>query len=410
MRSSTPLGLATVALILATLPTALSSQGLPTTGESAEVRASAAETARRFSAVAPRLVQSAAIKPSDLVIISGGPTMIPEMEALGAEVQKAGGTPLLIVDSPQLTRSFYSNFPEKYLSQLPESWDKFQAREVAVRFILPTGEDFASLRKVAPERRTLVDKALADAQATTVAERNQGKTRTLLIGIPNPSDTASIQMEYGPYESMSWAAIEADYSAIAVKGEQIKQVLQGAKRLRITSPEGTDFTVDLSKRPVVVSAGSVPRGTQGTVAARTAAIPGGTVRFAPIESSANGKIRVAEDQCNQLIRNEAVDVVHGTPENIRAETDEQCLKDSFKNAGRFGSVVIGLNPAIHFTHVPSYGPQLETAAGVVSINFGNNQELGGINPAVAGGWTVPLLRATVEADGKVLVQDGKLAF
>jgi leucyl aminopeptidase (aminopeptidase T) len=130
-----------------------------------------------------------------------------------------------------------------------------------------------------------VNKALADAQATTVAERNQGKTRTLYVGISNPSDTASIQMEYGPYNSMSLAAIGADYGAIAAKGQEIKRVLRGARRLRITSPEGTDFTVELSKRPVVVSAGSVPSGTRGTVAARTSAVPG------------NGAVRSDREQC-----------------------------------------------------------------------------------------------------------------
>jgi len=62
-----------------------------------------------------------------------------------------------------------------------------------------------------------------------------------------------------------------------------------------------------------------------------------------------------------------VDVKNGMPENIRAASDEECLKRSFKDAGRFGNIVIGLNPAVHYEHVPSYGPQLETAAGTVSI-------------------------------------------
>jgi leucyl aminopeptidase (aminopeptidase T) len=387
------------------LPTGLLSQGIPTTGTP-----SMAETARRFSALAPRLVQSAAIHPGDLVTISGGPTLISEMEALGAEVQKAGGTPLLVLDSPQLTRTFYSDFPEQHLHQLSPAWNNFLAREVAVQFILPTGEDFASLRKVSPERRAQVDKALAREQTANAAGRNRGTSRVIFIGVPSPSDTVSIQMDYREYESMAWAAMEADYSEIAAKGQEIKRVLQRAKRLRITSPEGTDFRVELGKRPVVVNAGIVRRGTQGPVAARTAAVPGGTVRFAPLESSANGKIRAAEDQCSKLVRDEAVDVRNGMPENIHAASDEQCIQDSFKDAGRFGSVVIGLNPGIHFTHVPSYGPQLEAAAGVVSINFGPNPDLSGTNPPVAGGWTVPLLRATVEADGKVIVRDGRLVM
>lgn len=132
--------------------------------------------------------------------------------------------------------------------------------------------------------------------------------------------------------------------------------------------------------------------------------------FAPIETSAKGKIRAAEDQCDQPIRDEALEVQNGMPQNVRAASDEECLKRSLRDAGRFGSIVIGLNPAIRFTHVPSYGTQLENSAGVISIGFGGNQELGGANPPVAGGWFVPLLRATVEADGKLIVRDGQLVF
>jgi leucyl aminopeptidase (aminopeptidase T) len=397
-----------LSLVLAALALPLQAQGYPTMDDSATIPAISRESARRFQALAPRLVQSAKIKAGDLVTISGGPAVIPEMEALGVQVEKAGGRAILLLDSPRLTRSFYADVPEEYMRKLPTSFEKYSAQNVAVAFILPTGEDFAAMRQV--PRRSKVDQALAELNASTTSERNKGITRTLFIGVPTPSDTASIQMDYQPYEAMSWKAIEADYSAMRAKGEAIKGILEKAKRLHITSPEGTDFTVELGKRPVVVSAGLVPPGTKGSQAARTASLPGGTLRFAPLETTANGKIRAAEDQCDKPVRDEAVDVRNGMPENVRSATDEECLKRSFKDAGRFGSIFIGLNPAVQYEHVPSYAPQLENSAGVVSINFGNNEGLGGSNKPVPGGWVVPLLKATVEADGKVIVRDGKLAM
>jgi leucyl aminopeptidase (aminopeptidase T) len=402
----------TLALLLAAIGSPLQAQGYPTTADSIAdaARVTTVETARRFRALAPKLVESAGIKHGDLVSISGGPAMVEEMEALGAEVQKAGGTPVLILNSPLLTRTMYANVPEKHLGQIPTAWHKFYAQQVDVEFNLPSGEDFATLRRVDPARRTLVDQALSRADAATSAERNKGKTRSLFIAVPNASDTASIQMDYRQYEAMTWSAIEADYQAMAAKGQQIKQILEGAKRLRITSPEGTDFTVELGKRPVIVRAGSVPPGTKGSVAARSSSLPGGSVRFAPLETTANGKIRAAEDQCDKPVRDEAVDVRNGMPENVRSASDEACLQRSLKEAGRFGNITIGLNPAVKFDHIPSYGPQFENAAGVVQIGFASNQDLGGANTAAPGGWSIPLLRATVEADGKVIVKDGKLAL
>jgi leucyl aminopeptidase (aminopeptidase T) len=394
----------TISLALAALPNSTNAQGYPSSD--ATTPAISRESARRFQALAPRLVQSAKIQPGDLVTITGGPVMIPEMEALGVEVEKKGGRAILLLDSPRLTRSFYARVPEEYIKKSPTSFEKFSAENVAVAFFLPTGEDFAAMRRV--DRRAKVDQALAVVNASTLEERNKGMTRNLFIGVPTPSDTASIQMDYAPYEAMAWKAIEADYSAMRAKGEAIKRVLEDAKKLHITSPEGTDFTVELGDRPVVVSAGLVPPGTKGPEAARSAGLPGGTVRFAPVENTANGKIRAAEDQCDEPVKDESVDVRKGMPENVRSATDEECLKRQFKDAGRFGSIFIGLNPAVHYDHVPSYSPQLETSAGVVSLGFGNNRALGGENEPVPGGWVVPLLKATVEADGKVIVKDGKL--
>jgi aminopeptidase len=398
----------TITLALAALSSESNAQGYPTIGDSFAIPTISRESARRFQALAPKLVQSARIKPGDLVTISGGPAMIPEMEALGVEVEKAGGRALLLLDSPRLIRSFYARVPEEYIKKMPTSFEKFAAENVAVAFNLPTGEDFAAMRRV--DRRAKVDQALAELESSTAPERNKGTTRNLFIAVPTPSDTASIQMEYAPYEAMAWKAIAADYSAMRAKGEAIKRILEDAKKLRITSPEGTDFTVELGDRPIVVSAGLVPPGTKGNEAARSAALPGGSVRFAPLETTANGKIRAAEDQCDKPVRDVAVDVRNGMPTSIRAGSDEQCFKEAFTLAGRFGSIVIGLNPAVKFDHVPSYAPQLENSAGVVHIGFAPNQGLGGSNSPAAGGWSIPLLRATVEADGKVIVKDGKLAL
>ena len=402
----------TLSIALAMLPSYAFGQGYPTSGDSTTeaFRTRTAETARRFRALAPRLVESAGIKAGDLVTISGGPAMIDEMEALGVEVLKAGGRPLLTVNSPRLTRTVFAEVPEEYLDGRPSGWEAFQAAHVDVAFDLPSGEDFATLRRVDPARRTKVEQSFARANAATAAQRDKGKTRSLFIAVPTPSDTASIQMDYGPYEAMTWSAIEADYKGMAAKGEQIKRILAGAKQLHITSPEGTDFTVKLGARPVIVNAGTVPPGTKGSEAARSTSLPGGSVVFAPLETTANGKIRAAEDQCDKPVKDEVVDVRNGMPVNVSSASDQECLKRSLKEAGRFGVITIGLNPAVKFEHIPSYAPQLQNAAGVVQIGFSPNQDLGGANPPAPGGWSVPLLKATVEADGKVIVKDGKLAI
>jgi len=56
------------------------------------------------------------------------------------------------------------------------------------------------------------------------------------------------------------------------------------------------------------------------------------------------------------------------------------------------------------------GAALEKLSGAVTVNFGTNQDLGGDNKTSSGGWYIVLPRATVEADGKVIVRDGGLAM
>jgi hypothetical protein len=69
---------------------------------------------------------------------------------------------------------------------------------------------------------------------------------------------------------------------------------------------------------------------------------------------------------------------------------------------------IGLNPALKVMEDGSeYRPQ--EAAGMVYIGMGDNQLLGGNNKTEFG-WLTPVVKATVEVDGKTVVKDGQLAF
>src|SRR3954452_896137 len=139
-RVASLVGLTALSLLLATGPRPLRAQGYPTLGDPIvePARASLAESARRFDALAPKLVESAGIKPGDLVTISGGLLMVREMEALGVEVQKAGGRPMLLLNSSRLTRELYASVPEEYIAKSSTSYEKFAAHNVAVAFILPS--------------------------------------------------------------------------------------------------------------------------------------------------------------------------------------------------------------------------------------------------------------------------------
>jgi len=130
------------------------------------------------------------------------------------------------------------------------------------------------------------------------------------------------------------------------------------------------------------------------------------VRSALVESSANGKVRAAHDQCTVAVRDEAIDVHQGRAENVHAASDEACVQKSLAGH-RLSALTIGLNPALTDLRNPGGMPLEINGEGLVAIHFGDNRFFGGSN-ADGPNWYVPLTKATVSVDGKPIVRDGQL--
>lgn len=375
---------------------------------------SSGSLARRLEALAPGLVKSAGIKPGQVVTIHGGPQVVPAMEAFAIEVQKQGATPLLLLESPKIFHSYFTEVPDKYLGLIPQKWQDFQADGIDVEFQLPVFENFQqALADVPGERQGKVFAAFSSAQAKVTERQNRNLARRLNVSSPPTRiDAEQARLDLAIYARMYNEGLSSDYQRIAEQGRRVQQALQGARRVRITTPEGTDLSFSVGARPVILDAGMASPGTRGLLAARTAQLPGGAIRLAPVETSVAGKIRAPSDQCDKPVKDEAIDVRGGMPENVHAASDEECVKAALQRAGRFGWVEIGLNPALRVSDlkVNLASTLLDLGAGAVTVNFGTNQELGGENKSSAGGWYIVLPRATVEADGKMIVRNGQLTM
>jgi leucyl aminopeptidase (aminopeptidase T) len=369
---------------------------------------------QRLEAMAPKLVQSAQIEPGQLVAIHGGPQMVPAMEAMAIEVQKRGGFPLLLLDSPTVTHSYFAEVPEKYLGQTPAAWQNFQANGVDVDFQLPVFENFLqAISDIPAARQGKVVAAFTAGQTGLTARQNRNQTRRLnIVWPPTAADAEQAHVDLPTYSRLYNQGLDADYGQIAQSGRRIQAALRGARRVRISTPDGTDLSFAVGDHPVILDAGVPQPGTEGLLAERTAQLPGGAIRLAPVETSVSGTIHAPNDQCDHPVKDEVIEVRGGMPENVRAATDEACVRAAVQRAGRFGWVEIGLNPALRVDDPGAnlVSTLLDLGAGAVTVNFGTNQELGGANKTASGGWYIVLPRATIEADGKLLVQNGKLAM
>jgi leucyl aminopeptidase (aminopeptidase T) len=367
-----------------------------------------------YGELARRVVKTSAnVKPGEVVVVFGGKHDIGLMEALAIETAKQGGMVTMFLDSDKFERAFYTEVPEQYLEQPPSYFAEW-VKHMNVWIGLPGVEDPKAVYGDVPQERFA--KANKAGQVVTDVLNASG-VRLVSLGYPTQSDAAVNQLDFATYQKVFWDAVGADYQKISQDGNKLKQMLQGAKTVRVTSPSGTDFTFSVGGRPIFVDDGIVTeeKAKSKYFVTRYAALPGGSIFFAPIETSANGKVVVPRDRCQfKPLTGESFVFNQGHLENFYAESGGQCYAEAMAPytgpKDMFAYFQMGLNPAAKVMENPGdYRPS--NAAGLVYIGVGDNKLFGGSNKVQGGGgFNFPIVNATVTIDGKTVVQDGKLTL
>jgi leucyl aminopeptidase (aminopeptidase T) len=366
------------------------------------------------SDVARRLVQSASVHPGDVVFVVGGKQMIPLMEAIAIEVLNRGGFAHLELESELVARARYTVVPEKHLEQEPRFFGEW-LKHTNVFIALPTTADPKALLDGVPEARLA---KIAKSNSYLEAMLNSLPVRVMSIDFPTKQAAEMWGMEFAAFEKMTNNAINADYSAISQKGLALKRILENAKQIKVTNAAGTEVTFTMaSGRGILVDDGIVTaeEGQSKLFFQRVASLPSGTVTFAPLETSANGRVRVRKDICRFApLTDVSFDFKDGKLQNFKAGANGACFSEAM-NAytgpkDTFGSVTIGLNPAMRVVDEGTANLLPANAAGMVHLGIGNNAFLGGANTDTQGGFGFPIPHATVTIDGRVVIKDGKLLF
>lgn len=366
-----------------------------------------------YDALAERVVKvCATVQPGDVVVVSGGKHVLPLLEAIAIESQKAGGMVTIFLNSDRVVRSRWVDVPEQYLEQEPRYIAEW-LKHIDVWISAPDLEDVMAVTGDVPEARF----AKASKAGMFFGDLlNQFKLRGFYVGVPSRQDAELNGLDFATYERIFWAAANADYAQIAQRGIALKQLLAGAKSVRITTPHGTDLTFSIGDRPVFVADGVITpeEAKSDMLAVRWASLPGGAASVAPVEESVNGVVVVPQHR----IRKDPLTGVrfafkNGKMTDFRAEQGGKQFAETMAahEGGKdiISSISIGLNPEFKVIEENGAGFRPFEAAGMVYLNTGDNQILGGKNRAT-GGFDFPITNATVTVDGKVIIRDGKLAF
>lgn len=222
----------------------------------------------------------------------------------------------------------------------------------------------------------------------------------------HPKVAKTYRFDCATWERTLQSAVMIDYRELSEFGSKLASMLRGGRNIRITQGRGTDLSFEIAGRTPQVSDGVIDEADveRGQV---SIALPSGTVAVAPLETTADGRVRFDRPlpRSGKLIQELGWRFDAGLVVDFSAKQNLSAVKNRWDMAtgdrDRIGSFILGVNPKAKFGF--NIDPLVR---GAVSIGIGENRYLGGKNNtdfAIAG----TLSKATVDLDGTPIVKNGK---
>jgi leucyl aminopeptidase (aminopeptidase T) len=204
-------------------------------------------------------------------------------------------------------------------------------------------------------------------------------------------------------DQMSKGAAIADYREVRRITERIAQIMKRGKKIRVTSPIGTDVSGIIEGMPVGVAAAFALN--PGDLSC----FPDGEAWQGPRDGTAEGVI-VIDTSIHMLgLLNEPIKYIVKSGRVVSFEGGKEAQKlreivESAENGNNIAEISIGTNPKARVTGNVS---EDKKGLGRVHVALGDNVIYGGTveSPIHLDG---VILRPTVEIDGNTVVRDGKL--
>ncbi|HEY3444804.1 MAG TPA: aminopeptidase [Myxococcales bacterium] len=355
------------------------------------------------------VVESAGVKEGDLVLVTGTFEDRDLLEDLAVAIRRAGGNPLVLVDSDTMLRRFYSEVPEKYDAQAAAVRAKL-AETADVRIRIDRG-DAPDTQGEVPATR--VATTMESFEKVHAIETKRGIRRVVLGNglYPTEANAKKFGMTLDQLTRVFWDGIGVDNKKLLETGDKVRARLAKGKLLEITSRNGTSLKMKIEGRPVLFSDGIIsPEELRKGGAATMVWLPAGEVYFVPVPGTAEGTLVIDRQlHSNQEIKGLTLKFAAGKLTSMTSKDDISGLKAEYEAApmGRdvFALVDIGLNPNVKVpagSRLLSYLP-----AGTTMIQIGGNGWAGGENNIFYNLQSF-LSDATIKVDGKVLVESGAL--
>jgi leucyl aminopeptidase (aminopeptidase T) len=193
-------------------------------------------------------------------------------------------------------------------------------------------------------------------------------------------------------------AMIADYAKVGRITARLARMLRGAERMRITTAKGTDLVASCKGRKLMLDTGIYrKKGEWGN-------LPAGEVYFAPVEGTAEGVVVIDGALFGRVSKPVKVTIHDGRVASVAGSKKLAEVLRKYENADNVAEIGIGTNYA---ARIIGNVLENEKVLGTCHVAFGNSTALGGcIYSSVHIDGVIK--KPTVEADGKVIMEDGKL--
>ena len=235
--------------------------------------------------------------------------------------------------------------------------------------------------------------------------------RFIYVGYPTAGRARMMGIEFQDLHDACWSALDVNYGLLAERCAELKERIEAADTVRVTSPTGTDITFGVTGREVFVDDGVISD-WEVEHGRGWGHLPAGMVMVAPVMGTANGVVLSdVTDYFGVRIGGIRIEFEEGAITSASAEENDELLQLVLSRGTggvrTLGGFELGMNPQIR--EPIGYGVWDCKAYGSVTVRIGDNRLIGGENEASLS-WGFLVARPAVEIDGEKIVRHREFAL